>query len=737
MGFQLSPGVNVSEIDLTGFIPSVATTGGATVGQFEWGPVETYQTVTNRKELEKIFGKPTDANYVDWFTASNFLDYSNNLTVVRVVEATALNSASDGTGYLIKNETDHSLALSSQLVTDQFVARCPGAKGDSIRISICDANAWAVTGLNEWPYKDLFDGAPGTSEWSVSLNGEGFNGNDELHVVVIDQDGLFTGVPGAVLETYAYLSKASDAKRLDGEPSFYGSVLNKQSQYVWYLNPIATGFLTDGFVDSVTLDNAGSGYTTAPTVTAAAPTSGTTATFTATLDATSGVVKAVAINNAGTNGTDGSETLTLSDGTIITVTISGGAVQSVTIDTPATGSITSGTVTIASSTGTLSDATFDTTVGYSIGTVSIVVAGDGYTSAPAITVSGDGVDGAVSVTVDTSAPDGVWGEKTATRSFKSLATAYTMDFEGGDDGGLVEADEIIAGWDLFKNSEVVDVSLLILGDAGGDTNHTAVVKYVIDDIAEFRKDCVAFFSPTKSDVVNIRENIAVSNVITRRNTSINSVSSYAFMDSGWKYQYDAYNDKYRWLPLNADMAGLCVRTDNTADPWYSPAGFARGQVKNVIQLALNPSKASRDDLYKNCVNPVVSFAGEGVLLYGDRTQQGKHSAFQKLNIRRLFIVLEKAIAKAAKYMLFEFNDSFTRAQFVNMVEPFLREVQGRRGIYDFKVVCDETNNTPEIIDRSEFVGDIYIKPAYSINFIQLNFVAVRTGVEFDEVIGAA
>jgi phage tail sheath protein FI len=251
---------------------------------------------------------------------------------------------------------------------------------------------------------------------------------------------------------------------------------------------------------------------------------------------------------------------------------------------------------------------------------------------------------------------------------------------------------------------------------------------------ETRKDAMAYFSPLYGDVVGIAESTAVDNVIATRN-AINSVSSYAVMDSGYKYQYDAYNDKYRWVPLNADMAGLAAYTDNVADPWYSPAGFTRGQVKNVIQLALNPSKTSRDKLYKSSINPVVSFVGEGVLLYGDRTQQAKPSAFQKINIRRLFIVLEKSIAVAAKYQLFEFNDSFTRAQFVNMVEPFLREVKGRRGVLDYSVVCDETNNTPEVIDRSEFVADIYIKPAYSINFIQLNFVAVRSGVEFSEIIG--
>jgi phage tail sheath protein FI len=207
------------------------------------------------------------------------------------------------------------------------------------------------------------------------------------------------------------------------------------------------------------------------------------------------------------------------------------------------------------------------------------------------------------------------------------------------------------------------------------------------------------------------------------------------MDSGWKYMYDKYNDVYRYVPLNGDIAGLCVRTDTERDPWFSPAGFNRGQIRNIVKLAFNPSKTQRDELYRNSINPVASFPGEGTVLFGDKTLQSKPSSFDRINVRRLFIVLEKAIARAARASLFEFNDEFTRSSFVNLVEPFLREVQGRRGIFDFRVVCDATNNTPEVIDRNEFVGDIYVKPTRSINFIQLNFVAVRTGVAFDEIVG--
>jgi phage tail sheath protein FI len=242
---------------------------------------------------------------------------------------------------------------------------------------------------------------------------------------------------------------------------------------------------------------------------------------------------------------------------------------------------------------------------------------------------------------------------------------------------------------------------------------------------------VAFISPTQANVVGTQA--SATNITAYR--ELLSDTSYGFMDSGWKYQYDKYNDVYRYVPLNADIAGLCVRTDLQRDPWFSPAGLNRGQIRNVVKLAYNPTQSERDTLYKAGVNPVVSFPGDGTILFGDKTLQGRPSAFDRINVRRLFIVLEKAISAAARSSLFEFNDEFTRAQFVGLVEPFLRDVQGRRGIFDFRVVCDDTNNTAAVIDRNEFVGDIYIKPARSVNFIQLNFVAVRSGVAFDEIVG--
>ena len=325
-----------------------------------------------------------------------------------------------------------------------------------------------------------------------------------------------------------------------------------------------------------------------------------------------------------------------------------------------------------------------------------------------------------------------WGSSAVGNTFvgvngltSSRANGETL--RGGAYTAATNANKIVA-WDKLKDADSVDVSLLVTCDASVE-----VAQHVIDNVVEFRKDCVAFLSPASANVVN-NPGGEVTKITSYKN-AIGRSTSYAVFDSAWKYMFDKYNNVYRWIPLNGDIAGLCVRTDSTRDPWFSPAGFNRGQVRNVVKLSWNPNKTNRDELYKVNVNPVVTFPGEGTILFGDKTMQTKPSAFDRINVRRLFIVLEKAIATAAKYSLFEFNDEFTRSQFVSLVDPFLRDVQGRRGIYDYRVVCDETNNTPEVIDRNEFIGDIYVKPARSINFIQLNFVAVRTGVSFDEIVG--
>ena len=299
--------------------------------------------------------------------------------------------------------------------------------------------------------------------------------------------------------------------------------------------------------------------------------------------------------------------------------------------------------------------------------------------------------------------------------------------DGGIDGaGSITSGNKITGYQKFKNTEETQIGLLM----GGEADATVALELI--SIVEARKDCVAFLSPEQSDVVN-QSGSEADNVVDFRN-SLGS-TSYAVLDSGWKYQYDRYNDVYRYVPLNGDTAGVTAATEANRDAWFSPAGFTRGNIRNVVKLPFSPRKSERDVLYKNGINPIVTFMGAGTVLFGDKTLLAKPSAFDRINIRRLFIILEKAISSFARTQLFEFNDAFTRAQFVGTVEPFLRDVQAGDGIVDFKVVCDGTNNTGSVIDRNEFVGDIYVKPNRAINFIQLNFVAVRSGVEFSEIIG--
>jgi len=323
-----------------------------------------------------------------------------------------------------------------------------------------------------------------------------------------------------------------------------------------------------------------------------------------------------------------------------------------------------------------------------------------------------------------------WGSNASGTTFTAVNTPTSQSLSGGADGSSVTTGQLKTAYEFFQDADTVDVGLIIAGPSGSTTHVDNLIT-----IAENRKDAIVFCSPQRADVVNVtNSNTQTTNVIDFFD-NIRS-SSYVVFDSGYKYTYDRYNDVYRFVPLNGDMAGLSARTDLIADSWYSPAGFNRGIVRGVVKLAYNPTKSQRDQLYPKRVNPVATFPGQGTVLFGDKTGLSSPSAFDRINVRRLFITLEKAISTASKFQLFEFNDEFTRANFRNIVEPFLREVQGRRGITDFLVVCDETNNTGDVIDRNEFVAEIFVKPARSINFITLSFVATRTGVAFEEVAGA-
>jgi len=655
MAFQLSPGVLVKETDLTNIIPAVATSIGGMVIVSEKGPIDEITQISSEKELVDVFGKPDGNTFEYFFTAANFLQYANTLKVVRANTGN-LNACVSGTAVQIKSTTHYQDNYASgQANVGLWAARTAGTHGNNLQVSMCtNANAYAstatslvnsgsgvavgatvvavdtgsefvvgdliefgdasgaftsapsgeyyeITGISSnnltikrntqgggtglkqavvdnavikryWKYFDQFNSAPGTTT-DVSNNG---GSNDELHIIVIDEDGGISGAAGTILESYEGLSQASDAKTTSGVTNFYADVIYNQSDFIYWMDHDTTLADAGKVKQSQSFDNAGS----------------------------------------------------------------------------------------------------------------------------------------------------------------SATALFTSSLASGTDDNAPTNGELALSYDLFKDGETVDVNLLLTGpsqtgtDVSGVTKATAVI-----DVAESRKDIVAFISPARADVVSIQDAIEQTAKVKEFADALSS-SSYAVLDSGYKYMYDKYNDVYRFVPLNGDIAGLCARTDNVADAWFSPAGLNRGQIRGSVKLAYSPNKSQRDTLYRARINPVATFPGQGTVLFGDKTMLSKPSAFDRINVRRLFIVLEKAISTASKFQLFEFNDEFTRAQFRNSVEPFLRDVQGRRGLTDFLVVCDDTNNTGEVIDRNEFRADIFIKPNRSINFITLNFVATRTGVSFSEVAGA-
>jgi len=569
MAFQVSPGVQVKEIDATSVVPAVSTSIGGFAGAFNWGPVEEVRLVSSEDNMASVFSTPDNNTAKYFLTAASFLKYGNALKTVRVVDSTANNASAAGdTTLLIKNEDSYDSQTFSLTTQGAWMAKYPGVLGNSLKVEVCSLGSTFAA----WTHAGQFDAAPGTSDFAKGLGKT--TAADELHIAVIDEDGAFSGTPGTVLETFGFLSQGSDAKDSSGTSIYYKNVINNQSKYIWF-----------GDHDVVTVEGVDSGLT-----------------------------------DAGT--------------------------------------------TIAAATG-------------------------------------------------------AFGNHSAVRTFT---------LTGGVDGNAPTAANIATGFDLLSDSETVDVNLLF---AHPDANGANTIGADLISIAEARKDCMAFLSPPLEDSVN--SSTPADDVKAYADT-LNS-TSYASLDSGAVYVYDKYNDVYRWIGSAGLCAGLCANADNVADAWFSPAGVNRGQLLGVTKLAYNPTKAQRDELYKARVNPLVSFPGQGTMLFGDKTLLSRPSAFDRINVRRLFIVLEKAISTAAKAQLFEFNDEFTRAQFRNLLEPFLRDVKGRRGVTDFLVVCDESNNTGQVIDSNRFVADIFIKPSRSINFITLNFIATRTGVDFSEVAG--
>ena len=666
MAFQVSPGVNVTEKDLTNIIPAVSTTSGGIVITAEKGPVDEITTVSSEQELADTFGKPNSNNFEQWFTAANFLGYGNNLKVVRPITG-MVNAVSTGTAVLIKNTADYLNTYYSATGAGQvtnigtWAAREAGTLGNNIKVSLC-------------PNSTAF--GPHSQSGTLTNDASAAIGDT---TVTMDDGSLFQ--VGDILE----FGDASAVPSTDGAPSGFFYKITAISTHVLTIarfNPqtgqTETGGLRHALVDNCKVLRHWEYYfnfSSAPTTTDDVLAAG------GSLDE---MHIAVIDEDGGITGTAGT----------ILETFEG--VSQATDAKDASGNSNYYPQVIYQKSKYI----------YWIDHISTL---------------SDGV-----------AKTGTTFDNTVGDAFVVSSTSLTS---GTDDYTITNA-EVATAYEKFNDKENVDLSLLLCGpsqtsaDATGDTKATAVM-----DIATARKDCVAFISPARADV------IGVANAITQTQNVVGFAdglpsTSYAVIDSGYKYMYDRYNDVYRFVPLNGDIAGCAARTDSIADAWFSPGGFNRGQIRGAVKLAYNPNQTQRDELYKSRVNPVTSFPGQGTVLFGDKTAQSKPSAFDRINVRRLFIVLEKAISTAAKFQMFEFNDEFTRAQFRNLVEPFLRDVQGRRGLTDFSVVCDDSNNTGDVIDRNEFRADIFVKPARSINFIQLNFVATRSGVAFSEVAGS-
>ena len=739
MPFALSPGVTVVEKDFTSIVPAVATSIGAFAGEFQWGPVLYPVTVSSENVLVQIFGKPNDETAQSFFTAANFLAYTNNLKCVRVDSPLARNavsvqsgspsiptSISTGSGYVnvpsvtVSNPNNSGGQLATFVTTISngsitgFVQSTTGT-GYTTVPTITIGTSWTasaavtlgqqiahLTNLYTITTSGNLDGTTPPTNGNVLVTSGSFIAGTQYTIETIGTTD-FTSV-GATSNAVGIIFTAIDAGPVGGGGTARPSVVNGSAKLKWAgLRATATSSITVGGVKINNADDYENNWS-----------------------AGQGVIGAFAAKYPGTYGN--SIKISIADSS----TFATWAYKTNFSSAP-------GTSDYAEKVSGSNDELHAIIIEIQGGT-EVVLETYSFLSKASDAKKTDGTNSYYKTVINNSSRyvwwtdhplSGTnWGTSAANKVFASLSSIQaTITLTGGVDDFASDDGDFIDGYRLFANSEAIDISLIMLGKAS-----TTVAIDVINNVAEYRLDCMAFISPediSTADPIRLLGSFATDKIIAYRNALPST--SYASLDSGYKYQYDRYNDVYRWIPLNGDIAGLCARTDNTNDPWWSPGGLNRGQIKNCIKLAFNPNKTDRDTLYQAGINPVVSFPGNGTVLYGDKTLLSKPSAFDRINVRRLFIVLEKAIAISAKYQLFEFNDGFTRAQLKNMVEPFLRDVEGRRGITDFQVVCDDTNNTGEVIDRNEFVADIYIKPARSINFITLNFIAARTGVAFSEL----
>lgn len=860
MAYQVSPGIDVNEVDQTNVVPATSTTIGAYAGHFNWGPADDIVTVGSEKELAENFGSPANGvNTRSFLTAASFLKYSNALRVSRAIGSGALNAA-DSNQVLIKNKDQFDSLTGLNFV---FSARYAGTIGNSLTVSYAHVSGAADSAYENWPYKGLFDSAPNrslTAEAEMTGLPDIEKTNDEIHLVVIDTLGLITGTKGTVLERFEGLSLGSNAKTEDGASIYYKDVINNTSSYI-YVNT-----LTDTFVDADAPITEASVFAVANSATENV--SNLTLPFIQTVETSvtySGGTPVVSTTTApvnvtvfsgyeGTIGNNAKINVRLVDvgaapakaahgfvkygvpvngdtvevnGTVLTKAAALGATEFSSISElegliealdDVTSSVVGGYIYIvASATGVTGNAidlavsgpggvqagTMDvsgpTLVGgvaaesdkYVDVTVDVLAAATGYvtydvsiaadtlvvgpvtTNVTTVTLAdiiaeieiesalvNDAalealtflVNGEVVTELDAEAAMIFNIESVLPYSALAQSTLEIVPFTGGEvitytentlittvpliggANGAIAAGNVASALGLFADKELVDINFLFAEafDSGYETVDSAVY-----EIANGRKDIVATISAPVNLASYTSDTLKKNAVISKFDSPVYTSSSFIVFDETPVYTYNKYADTYVWIPAAGHMAGLCANADLVADPWFSPAGYNRGQLKGVTKIAYNPTKTDRDELYKKRINSIISVPGEGVILNGDKTALTKPSAFDRINVRRLFNVIQRSISNAAKYQLFELNDEFTRATFRNTIEPYLRDVQGRRGITEFKVVCDEFNNTAEVVDRNEFVGDIYVKPTRSINFIQLNFIATRTGVDFKEIVGAS
>ena len=790
----ISPGINVAEVDLTTVVPRLGTTVGAIAGMFPWGPMQQRILIGSESQLVATYGEPNSNNAETFFTAANFLSYGNSLYVVRAGNTTSndanayLSAVANAAGYSVTNAIASSVSVLNEIdfsnkkannysydANVMFVAKFPGALGNSLKVSVCDnVNAYAsnvnivststtpdttltltvTSGNASVTTSDTTGLKVGSVLYSLSNTGLGITSNTTT-VVSVTNTTVFVinATPSASNTTTAgFVTARGIANITYGSSNLTITFASGGTANVAAQNTLATSIassFTNG--DVIVLGNSSIGYQYNK-IMSILNTSNTTATginfvLNDTYKLTNDWKANTSVNGNTTvvNIQRAWEYQNLFNAAPITSTyvqLNGNTQNwaSNTANTPVDSMHVVITDNLGSFTGT-PGAVLEVYTNVSRANDAIGQSGQTIFWQNVLNTQSNYV-WALNQRSDNTANIG----NSATVISSTNNAPFTVKFVNGQDGASESSNAfttIATAYNLFQNPTDVQINLVLQGKPIGGTynsgaagaitaNNFNLANYLIDNIATTRKDCVVFVTPDDAIVYNNKGNESTA-LVSWRNTLHST--SYAVMDSGYKYMYDRYNDVYRYVPTNGDIAGLCVATDLATDPWYSPAGFNRGQIKNLIRMRYNPSQTDRDLLYANAINPVVTFQGQGTILFGDKTLTNKPSAFDRINVRRLFITIEQAIRTASDYTLFEFNDSFTRSNFVNLITPYLKNIKSLRGITDFYVVCDESNNTPQRIDSNQFWCDIYIKPARSINFIQLNFVAVATGVQFTEVLG--